>query len=158
DMGVDQPGHQRAPGELDRLRPGADDRPVGDLADAAVLDQHVMVLAAAVLSPVEHRAIGEYDPGHRCPRSPVPGELTPAQPPVPTPAPANRRLGAGAAKNRVANPLSGPLWQKKFTCCVCATGLPTTLFLGLEQLGDLVAAEVIGLEIGELRQALQVLD
>ena len=65
DMRVDQPGHQGAAPEIDRLGGGADDRPVRDLADSSALDQHVATLAALLGAAVDDRAIGEDDPARR---------------------------------------------------------------------------------------------
>ena len=64
DVRVDQPRHQRAACELDRLGGGALDRPVGDFADMPALHQHMMVLAALVAGAVEHGAIGKNERGH----------------------------------------------------------------------------------------------
>jgi hypothetical protein len=56
-MRIDQAGHQRAASKIDDLRRLAPDRPVCDLADHAVFDEHVMVFAALVPRAVENRAI-----------------------------------------------------------------------------------------------------
>ena len=64
DVRVDQPRHQRAACEPDRLGGGALDRPVGHFADMPALHQHMMVLAALAAGAVEHGAIGKNEPGH----------------------------------------------------------------------------------------------
>ena len=78
DMRVDQPRHQGAAMEIDRLGRGAGDRPIRDFADPVALDQHVVILAALVASAVDHRAIGKNNRGHQAslPSAPDPNRYT----------------------------------------------------------------------------------
>jgi hypothetical protein len=63
-MRIDQPRHQRAAAERDRLGGGALDRLVGDFADVPALHQHMMVLAALVAGAVEQCTISKNERRH----------------------------------------------------------------------------------------------
>ena len=64
DVRVDQPRHQDAARQIDRLGNRTLDRPVRYLADVPSLDEHMAVLAPFPAGAVEHRATGKSERGH----------------------------------------------------------------------------------------------
>src|SRR3954470_15319046 len=63
-MQVDQAGHQRLALQIDDAVGFHLERPIGDLLDQIVLDQHVMSLQEVRLKRIEQSGILERDTGH----------------------------------------------------------------------------------------------